>query len=304
MGLLSKFKRGLEKSKNFFARGFDRIAARMGNFDEDMLDELEDLLLRSDMGINCVEELMGNVRAEMKAQGRRSREFVLSTLRAGMLNILGPRQDLELNTSGLTIILLVGVNGTGKTTAAGKLCYRYGKEGKKVLLAAADTFRAAAIDQLRHWAELSGTAVIAHQENSDPTAVVFDALQAAKARRTDILVIDTAGRLQTKQNLMDELNKMRRIIAREAGDAICHTLLVIDATTGQNAISQARLFTETAAVNGLILTKLDGNAKGGIALAVAWEKQCPIFFAGLGEGVEDLEVFDPESFVDSLIMTE
>jgi len=196
---------------------------------------------------------------------------------------------------------MVGVNGTGKTTTAGKLCARFKQQGLKVIMGAADTFRAAAIEQLAIWGERTGTPVIAHAEGSDPAAVVFDAIQSAKARKADVLILDTAGRLHNKGNLMEELGKIRRIISREVPEARCETLLVIDATTGQNAVHQAKVFQEVANVTGLVITKLDGNAKGGVAIAVAAETRMPIYLAGLGEKVEDLTDFDSFSFVQSLL---
>ncbi|MGI6327286.1 MAG: signal recognition particle-docking protein FtsY [Saccharofermentanales bacterium] len=301
MGILNSFKRGLQKTRDFVTEGFNRIAANMGFFDEDMLDDLEMLLIQADVGIAAAGSIMDEIRDEIKKVGDISQEAVLQTLERSMLAVLGQPRHLNIEEGTLTIILLVGVNGTGKTTTAGKLCARYKKTGYNVLLGAADTFRAAAIEQLSHWGEMTGTPVIAHQAGSDPAAVVFDAIQAAKARKTDILILDTAGRLHNKQNLMDELMKIRRIIRREAPDASCQTLLVIDATTGQNAVSQTKFFREASDVTGLVITKLDGNAKGGVVLAVAHETGMPIMLAGLGEGVEDLVDFDSTTFVHSLL---
>lgn len=301
MGILDSFKKGLKKTRDFVTEGLNRIAASMGFFDEDMLDDLEMLLVQADAGIAAAGSIMDEIRDEIKRTGDASKEAVLQTLEQSMLTILGQPHHLNIEAGTLTILLLVGVNGTGKTTTAGKLCARYKNSGYSVLLGAADTFRAAAIEQLTHWGEITGTSVIAHQAGSDPAAVVFDAIQAAKARKTDVLILDTAGRLHNRQNLMDELMKIRRIIRREAPEASCETLLVIDATTGQNAVSQTRLFREASDVTGLVITKLDGNAKGGVALAVAHETGMPIMLAGLGEGVEDLVDFDPSTFVRSLM---
>lgn len=301
MGIFDSFKRGLKKTRDFVADGFNRIAASMGIFDDDMLDDLEALLVQADIGTSAAGSIMDKVRRNIKATGDSTRAAVLKTLETCMLEILGEPGRLHIQPGKLNILLMVGVNGTGKTTTAGKLCARFHAEGLKVVLGAADTFRAAAIEQLTHWGEKTGTPVIAHQEGSDPAAVVFDAIHAASARKADVLILDTAGRLHNKQNLMDELSKIRRIIQREAPDANCETLLVIDATTGQNAVIQARVFREVSEVTGLVITKLDGNAKGGVAIAVSYETQTPIVLAGLGESLHDLIDFDPESFVHSLL---
>jgi len=297
MGLFDSFKRGLQKTRDVFAGGFNRIAASMGFFDEDMLDDLEVLLIQADVGAANAAEMMQAIRQQIKATGDASREAVLEELRRQMLKLLGTDRRLEVQSGQLTILLMVGVNGTGKTTTAGKLCARFKQQGLKVIMGAADTFRAAAIEQLAIWGERTGTPVIAHAEGSDPAAVVFDAIQSAKARKADVLILDTAGRLHNKGNLMEELGKIRRIISREVPEARCETLLVIDATTGQNAVHQAKVFQEVANVTGLVITKLDGNAKGGVAIAVAAETRMPIYLAGLGEKVEDLTDFDSFSFV-------
>ncbi len=303
MALFDRFRKGLEKTRTSFSEGFNRLATSLGIYDASMLDELEMLLVSADTGVPAATAAMESLRRRMKESGQVSRAQVLQMLRDELLNLLGPTSRLELAPSGLNIVLMVGVNGTGKTTTAGKLCARFAAEGRRTVLAAADTFRAAAIEQLEHWAKATGTPLIHHSEGSDPAAVVFDAVQSAKARGAGVLIVDTAGRLHNKQNLMDELNKIRRVIAREAPDARCTTLLVIDATTGQNAVVQARLFKEAASVDGVVLTKLDGNAKGGVAIAVAYETRVPILLAGLGEQVDDLVDFDAASFVDSLLPT-
>jgi fused signal recognition particle receptor len=301
MGLLDIFRKGLKKTRDFVADGFNKIAASMGWFNEDMLDELEALLVQADTGSKAATQIMSHIRAAIRTTGDSSRSAVLHTLEASLLDILGRPGQLRIEPGRLNILLLVGVNGTGKTTTAGKLCARFKGEGKKVILGAADTFRAAAIEQLTHWGDRTQTPVIAHQEGSDPAAVVFDAIHAATARQADVLILDTAGRLQNKQNLMDELGKIRRIIQREAPQAHVETLLVIDATTGQNAVVQAQVFREVSEVTGLVITKLDGNAKGGVAIAVACETHLPIMLAGLGESLSDLIDFDPVSFVHSLL---
>lgn len=300
MGILDTFKKGLTKTREFVSGNIDKMIATLGYFDENMLDELEMILVQSDVGASCAMSLMDDVRKEMKEKGDRSKDFVLSVLKKRMNEILGQQKKIVLKEGVLNIILMVGVNGTGKTTTAGKLCLRFQKQNKKVLLAAADTFRAAAIDQLKHWGDKTNTPVISHEEGSDPASVVFDAINAAKARNVDVLIIDTAGRLHNKQNLMDELAKIKRIILREAIGAAYESLLVIDATTGQNAILQAKVFGEVTEVTGIVITKLDSNAKGGVAVAVAYESHLPIVLAGLGEKVEDLVDFEPEYFVESL----
>ncbi len=301
MGLLDKFKTGMQKTRNFVADGFNRIAANMGVFDEDMLDDLEGLLIQADVGVNAAMAVMDTVREQIRKTGDASRETVLKTLEQGLIDLLGEQKALQLDQGQLSVLLLVGVNGTGKTTTAGKLCARLQNEGHKVVLGAADTFRAAAIDQLKAWGERTSTQVIAHQPGSDPAAVVFDTIQSARSRKADVVILDTAGRLHNKKNLMDELAKIRRVVSREAPGSRCETLLVIDATTGQNAVMQAKAFKEVAEITGLVITKLDGNAKGGVAIAVAQETNLPIYLAGLGEKIDDLEDFDSQVFVRSLL---
>lgn len=304
MSLLDTFRRGLQKTRDFVTGGLNRITAAMVRFDEDKLDELEVLLIQADVGMAAASDILQQLRECIRSEGDDSREAVLSYLRQILAGIIGAPRLLKPEKGHLTVLLMVGVNGTGKTTTAGKLCHRFNRDGLKVMLAAADTFRAAAIEQLTHWGEKTQTPVIAHQVGSDPAAVVFDALSGAHARNADVLIIDTAGRLHNKQNLMDELGKIRRIIRREAPEAVCETILVIDATTGQNAVQQARVFREVADVTGLALTKLDGNAKGGVAIAVAHQTQTPIMLVGLGEGLDDLADFEPEAFIDALLPDE
>lgn len=300
MGLADLFKRGLEKTRKFFAGSFTKLAASSGRFDEDMLDELEELLIRADCGVQASDDIMDRVKENIRKTGDDSKEAVLASVKERMLEILGEPQTVEIEPGKLNIILMIGVNGTGKTTTSGKLAARYKKEGKKVLMAACDTFRAAAVGQLKTWGERTGTAVIA-QEGADPASVVFDAVHAAQARGTDVLLVDTAGRLHNKKNLMEELAKIRRVIEREAPDAVIKSLLIIDATTGQNAVIQAEGFGEVTGLDYVGITKLDGSAKGGVAIAVAYQSGKPIVLAGLGESVEDLADFDPELFVDSLV---
>lgn len=301
MALFERFRHGLEKTRTALSEGLNRLASSFGIFDGSMLDDLEMLLVSADTGVPAATRVMDALRRRMKDTGAVDRPAVLRILKEELLAVLGTDAHLALAEDRLNILLLVGVNGTGKTTTAGKLCARFAAEGRRPVLAAADTFRAAAIEQLEHWAQSTGTPLIRHSEGSDPAAVVFDAVSSAKARNAGVLVVDTAGRLHNKQNLMDELNKIRRVIAREAPDAKCTTLLVIDATTGQNAVVQAKLFREAASVDGVVITKLDGNAKGGVAVAVAFETHVPILLAGLGEKVDDLVDFDSAAFVDSLL---
>lgn len=300
MGIFDRFRDGLGKTRKFISESITRIAAGMGSFDEEMLDEFEMTLVSADTGSVVAMRIIDKVRAEIKRSGGSGQEFVVSVIKTEMLDILGPARPYSLEDNKLNIIILAGVNGTGKTTTAGKMCLRYMRSGKKVILAAADTFRAAAIEQLKHWGDLNGAQVIAHETGSDPGAVVYDAVHAAINRKADVLIIDTAGRLHNKKNLMEEFAKIERITRREAPDARIGVFLVVDATTGQNAVVQAKIFNEATVLDGVILTKLDSNAKGGIALAVAAETSIPIVMAGLGERAEDLVDFEPEPFVDSL----
>ncbi len=301
MSLFDKFRKGLGKARDFIQDQFSNIAASFGVFNEEELDELEMLMIASDMGAVTTDKLMDNLKSEMRSKGNRKSDFVLRTLKDSIREILGDKQTLNIEENKLNVIIMVGVNGTGKTTSAGKLAYRYKNEGKRVMMAAADTFRAAAIEQLQVWADRTDTPLISQPQGTDPAAVVYDALQSAKAKNTDILIIDTAGRLHNQKNLMDELAKIRRIVDREAPDANVETLLVIDATSGQNAVIQTDVFTEIVNVTGVILTKLDGSAKGGVAIAVSDLAKTPIYFSGLGENVDDLVEFDPGFFVDSLL---
>ncbi|MDD4368801.1 MAG: signal recognition particle-docking protein FtsY [Oscillospiraceae bacterium] len=304
MGLLDKFKQGLSKTRAFLSSGIKQLGLAMGYFDEDMIDELEVLLLQADVGSAATERIMTGLRQDLKQTRDSSQAHVREVLQQEMLAVLGPRHTLALKADQLNILLLIGVNGSGKTTTAGKLCLRYQSEARQVLLAAADTFRAAAIEQLDVWASQTGTAIIRQQSGADPAAVVFDAVKAAQSRGSQVLIIDTAGRLHNKQNLMDELAKIRRIIAKEAPTANCQTLLVADATSGQNAVLQAETFNKAAQIDGIVLTKLDGNGKGGVALAIAQATHLPIVLAGLGEQAEDLVDFDPQAFVASLFPEE
>ena len=269
--------------------------------DEEFYDELEEALILSDMGMDTTMEAVEMLRRRVKAEKLRSPDEVRACLRrvlAEMLNVGETALDLSTKPS---VVLFIGVNGVGKTTTIGKLSARLKGEGRRVLMAAADTFRAAAADQLTIWAERTGTEIVKHEEGADPGAVVYDAMSAARARGTDVVLIDTAGRLHNKQNLMNELSKISRIIQREQPDCVRETLLVLDATTGQNGLIQAKQFQEAAGITGIVLTKLDGTAKGGIVVAIAKALGVPVKFVGLGEGVEDLVPFDAEKYVQALI---
>ena len=301
MGILDRFKQGLSRTRQFFAEGMKQIRFAFGGTDEELLEELEMLFLQADMGQAVTERLLERLREDMRRKHNHDEAHIHDVLIQGMREILGADRKLELQNGRLTVFFMVGVNGTGKTTTSGKLALRFKNAGAKVLIAAADTFRAAAIEQLQHWTEAVGVDCISQQTGSDPAAVVFDALEAAKARKADLLIIDTAGRLHNKKNLMAELGKMRRILERRAPDAHVETLLVIDATSGQNAILQADAFKEIVDVTGLVISKLDGNAKGGVTLAVAQHTGLPIYLAGLGEAAEDLMDFDGDAFARSLL---
>lgn len=301
MGIFDKFRQGLTKTRDAITQGFKNVATVFGYIDVDDLDDLEVVLIQADIGAEASMEIIDNVKEEVRSTKNNRSDHVLSLMRTEITRILGPSKQLDLSRDRLNILLMVGVNGTGKTTTAGKLAARYQADGMKVMMAAADTFRAAAIDQLKVWGARTGTPVVAEAEGSDPASVVFTAIEQAQSQGIDLLIIDTAGRLHNKKNLMDELGKIRRIISRQAADAHVETLLVIDATTGQNAVLQTKAFTEVADVTGLVITKLDGNAKGGAAVAVAHEAQVPIYLAGLGEQVDDLVDWDSELFARSLI---
>ncbi|MCC8123315.1 MAG: signal recognition particle-docking protein FtsY [Oscillospiraceae bacterium] len=299
MGFFDKIKAGLKRTTDNIGKSFDSLFS--GELNDEFYDELEEALILSDLGVESTMETVECLRQEVKANRIRTADEARIRLReilCGMLTV--GEQALDLSGKP-AVILFIGVNGVGKTTTIGKLAARLKGEGKRVIMAAGDTFRAAAAEQLQRWSERSGVELIRQKEGADPAAVVFDALSAAKARGADVVLVDTAGRLHNKQNLMNELNKISRVISRELPGTACETLLVLDATTGQNGLIQAKQFQEAAGITGIALTKLDGSAKGGIVIAIAKELQVPVKLIGVGEGVEDLMPFEPEPFVEALI---
>jgi fused signal recognition particle receptor len=298
----NKFKEGLSKTRDAFVEKVEELILRRKKIDEDFYEELEEILIGADVGVNTVMKLMDELRAEVKKRKIEDAVALRPVLSEKLIGLLDTEGDVSLHMAdtGLTVILFVGVNGVGKTTTIGKLAHRFKEEGKKVLLAAGDTFRAGAIEQLEVWGQRVGVDVIKQQAGSDPAAVMYDAIHAAKTRGVDILLCDTAGRLQNKTNLMEELNKIYRVIQREVPEAPHEVLLVLDATTGQNALQQAKLFGDKTGVTGLVLTKLDGTAKGGIVIAIRQEMNIPVKLVGLGEKMGDLQEFDSEQFVHAL----
>ncbi|WP_270171915.1 signal recognition particle-docking protein FtsY [Paenibacillus sp. SYP-B4298] len=296
------FKEGLEKTRTALVEKVEELILRRRKIDEDFYEELEEILIGADVGVTTVMKLIDDLRAEVKKRKIEDATELQPVLSEKLVELLRGDENpgLIMAESGMTVILFVGVNGVGKTTTIGKLAHRFKSEGKKVLLAAGDTFRAGAIEQLEVWGQRVGVDVIKQQAGSDPAAVMYDAVQAAKQRGVDVLLCDTAGRLQNKTNLMEELNKIFRVIQREVPTAPHEVLMVLDATTGQNALSQARLFGEKSGVTGLVLTKLDGTAKGGIVIAIRNELNLPVKFVGLGEKMTDLQEFDADQFVHAL----
>ena len=296
-GYFRRLKEGLSKTRKTFSDGFDRIFAGKQRIDDDLLEELEELLITSDIGVQTAMTLMEKVSSSKISEVDQVKSF----LKDEILKILEPRpRQPESQLTAPRVIMIVGVNGTGKTTTIGKMAASATASGKKVLIAAADTFRAAAIEQLMIWAERAQAEIVKHREKADPAAVAFDAVQAAEARGSDLVLIDTAGRLHTKVNLMEELKKIKRAISKKIPDAPHEILLVLDATTGQNALSQAELFNSALGVTGLALTKLDGTAKGGIVIGICNTLKIPLKYIGIGEKIEDLQKFDAAQFVDAL----
>jgi fused signal recognition particle receptor len=299
-----KFKQGLAKTRNSFAERVNDLIARYRKVDEEFFEELEEILIAADVGVATVMELIDELKMEVKRRNIQDTREMQAVISEKLVDIYrgddNQPSSLNIQENGLTVILFVGVNGVGKTTTIGKLAHKFKSEGKTVMLAAGDTFRAGAIEQLEVWGERVGVEVIKQSAGSDPAAVMYDAIQAAKARNVDVLLCDTAGRLQNKVNLMKELEKIKRVIEREIPGAPHEVLLVLDATTGQNAMSQAKTFKEATNVTGIVLTKLDGTAKGGIVLAIRNELNIPVKFVGLGEKVDDLQEFNPEQYVYGL----
>jgi fused signal recognition particle receptor len=301
VNIFKKFTEGLSKTKNDLSDKLDNLFKIHSKIDDELLDELEEILITSDMGVESTMEIIDKLRKTVKDEKLKDHQSILSTLKKHLKEAImegEPFDDSALETP--MIILIVGVNGVGKTTTIGKLAHRYKSMGKKVLVAAGDTFRAAATEQLQIWCERAGVDIIANKEGSDPAAVIFDSIQAAKARGTDILICDTAGRLHNKKNLMNELNKIFRVVEKEYDEKHKQVFLVLDATTGQNGIIQAKTFKEVAKIDGIILTKLDGTAKGGIIIPVQKELNVPVKYVGLGEKLDDLQLFDPNNFVDAI----
>ena len=299
MAFLDKLKSGLSKTKNALFGQIDNVLKAFVRVDEDLLEELEELLIMSDVGVNATEEIIERLRDEIKSGRLKEKEQVMDALKAILEDMIGEGGRLDLSGSP-TVILVIGVNGAGKTTSIGKISNRLISSGKKVVVAAADTFRAAAIDQLTVWCERSGAEIVRQNEGSDPAAVVFDAISYAKRRGADVLIVDTAGRLHNKKNLMNELEKINRVIDRELPGAVRENLLVLDATTGQNAILQAKEFRNAANITGLVLNKLDGTAKGGIVISIKKELDIPVKFVGVGEKIDDMQEFDSAEFVSAL----
>ena len=302
-GFFQKLIEGLTKTRDSFVKNMDYVFRGFTNIDDEFYEELEEILISGDIGVRTTEEILEELQSKVKEQKIKEpgdcKELLIESIKEQM-DIGDAAYEFENKTS---VILVVGVNGVGKTTTIGKLASKFKNSGKKVVLAAADTFRAAAGDQLKEWANRAGVEIIGGQEGSDPAAVVYDALQSAKAKKADILLIDTAGRLHNKKNLMDELGKINRIVSKEYPDAYRETLVVVDATTGQNALVQAKEFSEVTDLSGIVLTKMDGSAKGGIAVAIQSELHIPVKYIGVGETVDDLEKFNANDFVEALFYT-
>ncbi|QHQ62201.1 signal recognition particle-docking protein FtsY [Anaerocolumna sedimenticola] len=299
-GFFSKLVAGLSKTRNNIVAGIESIFNGFSNIDDEFYEELEEILIMADLGINTtgaiIEDLKRKVKEKKIKEPKECKDLLIQSIMEQM-KVSETAYEFENRKS---IVLLIGVNGVGKTTSVGKLAGQLKDKGKKILVAAADTFRAAAIEQLTEWANRAGVEIIAQQEGSDPAAVIYDAVTAAKARNTDVLICDTAGRLHNKKNLMEELKKIDRVITREYPDAYRETLVVLDGTTGQNALAQAKQFSEVADITGIILTKLDGTAKGGIAIAIQSELGIPVKYIGIGEHIDDLQKFNAEDFVNAL----
>lgn len=301
MGFFDKLKNGLSKTKNSFDEKINNVFSNFRKVDEELLDELEEALIMSDVGVETSTKIISNLRNRIKKEKIENEEDVRNALREEIVNILNEVDNgLKLNTHP-SAILVVGVNGVGKTTSIGKIANRLKKDGKKVVVAAADTFRAAAVEQLEIWANRANCDIVKREEGADPASVVYDAIQIVKQKDADVLICDTAGRLHNKKYLMDELVKIKKVIDKEMPESSKEVLMVLDATTGQNAISQVKAFKETVDINGLILTKLDGTAKGGVVVGIVAENQMPVKFIGVGEQIDDMEIFNSEDFAKALI---
>lgn len=302
-GIFAKIREGLRKTKESMMSRIQNVLGSFTKIDEDLFDELLETMIMGDMGVETSEAICNALRKRIKERGITNPKEIMSLIQEIVSEMLGEDQSLDLSTKP-SVIMVIGVNGAGKTTTIGKLCHQLKAEGKKIIVAAADTFRAAAIDQLEVWTDRSGVELVKHAEGSDPGAVVYDAIDAAKARGCDVLICDTAGRLHNKKNLMQELAKINRIISTRAEGCSVETLLVLDATTGQNAVNQARLFKEAADISGIVLTKLDGTAKGGIIVSIKNELDIPVKLIGVGEKIDDLQPFHAEDFVNALFEKE
>ena len=301
MGFFDKLKNGLNKTKTSFDEKINNVFSNFRKVDEEFLDELEEVLIMSDIGMDTSIKIISNLRERMKKEKIQDEEDVKQALREEMQKILDVTDiNLHLNTKP-SVILVVGVNGVGKTTSIGKMANRLAKDGKKVVVAAADTFRAAAVEQLEIWANRAGATVVKRDEGVDPASVVYDAIKQTKELGADILIVDTAGRLHNKKYLMDELNKIQKVINKEMPESDKEVLLVIDGTTGQNAIQQVKAFKQEADITGLVLTKLDGTAKGGVVIGIVEENKIPVKFIGIGEQIDDMEIFNSEDFVKAII---
>ena len=301
MGFFDKLKNGLNKTKTSFDEKINNVFKNFRKVDEDFLDELEEVLIMSDIGMDTSIKIISNLRERIKKEKIQDEEEVKQALREEMQKILDVTDiELHLNTKP-SVILVVGVNGVGKTTSIGKMANRLAKNGKKVVVAAADTFRAAAVEQLEIWAKRAGADIVKRDEGVDPASVVYDAIKMTKENGADVLIVDTAGRLHNKKYLMDELNKIQKVINKEMPDADKEVLLVIDGTTGQNAISQVKAFKQETDITGIVLTKLDGTAKGGVVIGIVEENKIPVKFIGVGEQIDDMEIFNSEDFVKAII---
>lgn len=299
MGIFSKISKGLKKTRDGVIKQVDSMLSSFTKIDEELFEELEEILIMGDVGVHTAEKICSELREKVKSERVTDPEEIKVILKDIVKDILADTNNLSISTKP-SVILVIGVNGVGKTTTIGKLAYNLKSAGKKVILAAADTFRAAAIEQIEIWGQRAGCDVIKHKEGSDPAAVVFDAITAAKSRGADVVICDTAGRLHNKKNLMDELAKISKILTRELPDSDMEVLLVLDAVTGQNALNQAKAFKESTSITGIVLTKLDGTARGGIVLAIREELGIPIKFIGVGEQIDDLQPFDAQSFAEAL----